>query len=163
MADLHVFRPEAGRRMTLGNVADARLVLGFAPDEAVLSREGDSLVFSFEDGGSVALENFYAAYTGESLPDFEIEGLDIAGADFFAALDPSLMPAAGPAATAPQAGRHDAEWTNSALFGGIDRLDGLDLGMGFRERQDEHDGDREAEAHEHHQKAGEKGGTLHVE
>ena len=30
-------------------------------------------------------------------------------------------------------------------------------------RQDEHDGDREAEAHEHHQKAGEKGGTLHVE
>ena len=74
MADLHVFRPEAGRRMTLGNVADARLVLGFAPDEAVLSREGDSLVFSFEDGGSVALENFYAAYTGESLPDFEIEG-----------------------------------------------------------------------------------------
>lgn len=31
MADLHVFRPEAGRRMTLGNVADARLVLGFAP------------------------------------------------------------------------------------------------------------------------------------
>ena len=61
MADLHVFRPEAGRRMTLGNVADARLVLGFAPDEAVLSREGDSLVFSFEDGGSVALENFYAA------------------------------------------------------------------------------------------------------
>lgn len=140
MADLHVFRPEAGRRMTLGNVADARLVLGFAPDEAVLSREGDSLVFSFEDGGSVALENFYAAYTGESLPDFEIEGLDIAGADFFAALDPSLMPAAGPAATAPQAGRHDAEWTNSALFGGIDRLDGLDLGMGFRERQDEHDG-----------------------
>ena len=47
--------------MTLGNVADARLVLGFAPDEAVLSREGDSLVFSFEDGGSVALENFYAA------------------------------------------------------------------------------------------------------
>lgn len=30
-------------------------------------------------------------------------------------------------------------------------------------RQDEHDGDREAETHEHHQKAGEKGGTLHVE
>ena len=43
--------------MTLGNVADARLVLGFAPDEAVLSREGDSLVFSFEDGETVNLSH----------------------------------------------------------------------------------------------------------
>lgn len=103
MADLQIARPAAGQQAMLNNVADARLVLGFAPDEAVLSREGDNLVFSFADGGKVALENFCTAYSSESLPDFEIEGLDIAGSDFFAALDPSLMPAADPAATAAQA------------------------------------------------------------
>lgn len=97
MADIKLARPEAGRRVVMDNVADARIVLEFQPDEATLERSGDDLVFSFDDGGSVVLPAFYTAYDSTTLPDFAIDGAQVSGADFFAALDSTLMPAAGPA------------------------------------------------------------------
>lgn len=139
MADLMLNKPEAGQHAVLQNVADARIVLGFSPSDASLERAGDDLVFTFDDGSSVALENFYTAYNGENMPDFEVDGAELSGADFFAALDADLMPAAGPAAGAANAARNAAyrTWATSDLLDGVDRLGGLDLGWNGEPRVDD--------------------------
>ncbi len=130
MADITLSRPAAQTRQTVAGGADDRFVFDFSTGDATLSRDGDNLVFAFDDGASLELADFYGTYDKENIPDFVVDGAEISGTDFFMAMNaPDLMPAAGPAAQQAQASRHDADWANSALYGGIDRLDGLDLGF----------------------------------
>lgn len=73
----------------------------------ILSRESNDLIFSYDDGSRVSLENFFLVHHRANTPDFNIEGNEISGADFFAALDATeIMPAMG----GPQ---------NVALGGGV--------------------------------------------
>jgi len=105
---------------------DTRFVFQFPVGEAEVSRSGDDLVFVLENGVSITLKDFYASYTAQNMPAFEVEGVEIAGADFFAALDqPELMPAAGPE---PANDSHYQEWSNMELLGGLDRRGGIDTG-----------------------------------
>ncbi len=128
MADLILERPQAGQRLEYSDLNDARIVLGFPSEDAVLERQGDSLVFTFDDGSSVILNDFYNAFTRDTLPEFSIDGQAVSGGDFFAALgDESLMPAAGPAQQVADGGRYH-DLSDMAFYGGINRLDGLDLG-----------------------------------
>jgi len=76
----------------------ARLELAFNQDEADLSREGQDLVFTFADGGTVILEDFYNNF-GEAAqsPTLIVQGAAFDGEAFLAAQgNPDLMPAAGP-------------------------------------------------------------------
>lgn len=128
MADIKLMKPQAGERVSIQSAPDARLEFAFSTADAVLEKSGNDLVFTFDDGSSLVLTDFYTAYTKENLPEFVVEGQTIAGSDFFAALgNDDLMPAAGPAARAPAGGRF-REYDESSLMDGIDRLDGLDLG-----------------------------------
>ncbi|MBP3730623.1 MAG: hypothetical protein J6I40_04035, partial [Mailhella sp.] len=103
MADLHLARPVAGAIQNISSSPDTRFVFDFATDESTMSKSGEDLVFSFGDGSKVILQNFYSTYNSESLPSFAMQGVDVAAADFFAALkQEDLMPAAGPAASAAQ-------------------------------------------------------------
>jgi hypothetical protein len=131
MAELLLEKPEPGLTATVENLGEEGdvLVLDFDTGDALLEREGDNLVFRFDDGGSVVLADFYAAYNSELMPEFEIGGERIAGADFFAALDSSLMPAAGPAAGDAVRNNRYSESAGLDLMGGVDRLDGLDIGF----------------------------------
>ena len=103
------------------------LEFGFDPgSEAQLERDGDSLIFKFDDGGQIVLTDFYAQEI-EQLPTMDIQGAQISAEDFLASLgDETLLPAAGPAAQAPAAaadgsgGQYDAD--AGAFIGGIDRL-----------------------------------------
>ena len=128
MADLNLERPQQGQRVEIAAAADARIVLNFPTDQAMLERADDNLVFTFEDGGAIVINNFYKDYTKDSLPDFLIEGQPVSGEQFFAALGDDLMPAAGPAAAATPPGGSSADYGSMAFMSGIDRLDGLDLG-----------------------------------
>ena len=65
---------------------EARFVFNFPAGGAEVSRSGDDLVFLLENGASVTLNGFYSAYTAQNMPVFEVEGLEVAGEDFFAAL-----------------------------------------------------------------------------
>ena len=106
MADIILAKPEAGTRSVVQSVENARIQLNFMTGDALLERSGDDLVFSFEDGSSIVIQDFYTAYTRESVPDFILDGAQIAGADFFAALNlDELMPAAGPASSTAEGGR----------------------------------------------------------
>ena len=120
---------------------DTRFVFQFPVGEAEVSRSGDDLVFVLENGVSITLKDFYASYTAQNMPAFEVEGMEIAGADFFAALDqPELMPAAGPE---PANDSHYQEWSNMELLGGLDRLGGTDTGWQDGGRIDREGGNAE--------------------
>lgn len=129
MADIILTRPQAGQHTVLESVADSRLVLQFPTDQATMERAGDNLVFSFDDGSSIQLTNFYTQYSQESMPDFEVDGTLVAGADFFSAFGPDLMPAAGPAAGAAARAARYSDLGNSDLLDGINHLNELDWGM----------------------------------
>ena len=131
MADIRLAKPVAGTTQTVPSVPDGRFIFDFPADAATLTRNGDDLVLSFEDGSSIRLQGFYTTYSKEEMPSFQVEGVEISGQDFFAALGEDLMPAAGPAAgsSASRGGRYN-EYGGSDLLDGIDHLGRLDIGFG---------------------------------
>lgn len=131
MADITLSRPAAQTRQTVSSAAEDRFVFDFPTGDATLSRDGDNLILTFDDGGSLELTDFYTTYNKENIPDFVVDGAEISGADFFTAMnEPDLMPAAGPAAGAAAGnGARYHEYANSSLAEGLDHLNGLDWGM----------------------------------
>ena len=130
MADIRLAKPAAGTTQTVPSAPDGRFIFDFPADAATLTRNGDDLVLSFEDGSSIRLQGFYTTYSKEDMPSFQVEGVEISGQDFFAALGEDLMPAAGPAAgsSASRGGRYN-EYGGSDLLDGIDHLGRLDIGF----------------------------------
>ena len=130
MADIRLAKPVAGTTQTVPSAPDGRFIFDFPADAATLTRNGDDLVLSFEDGSSIRLQGFYTTYSKEEMPSFQVEGVEISGEDFFAALGEDLMPAAGPAAgsSASRGGRYN-EYGGSDLLDGIDHLGRLDIGF----------------------------------
>ena len=131
MADIRLAKPVAGTTQTVPSAPDGRFIFDFPADAATLTRNGDDLVLSFEDGSSIRLQGFYTTYSKEDMPSFQVEGVEISGQDFFAALGEDLMPAAGPAvgSSASRGGRYN-EYGGSDLLDGIDHLGRLDIGFG---------------------------------
>ena len=131
MADIRLAKPVAGTTQTVPSAPDGRFIFDFPADAATLTRNGDDLVLSFEDGSSIRLQGFYTTYSKEEMPSFQVEGVEISGQDFFAALGEDLMPAADPAAgsSASRGGRYN-EYGGSDLLDGIDHLGRLDIGFG---------------------------------
>lgn len=129
MQTISINRPASGQHISVKALADARFSLGFPTAEATLERADNDLVFKFEDGSSARVADFYAEYTRDTTPDFEVNGSVISGKDFFSAVGPALAPAAGPS----EAERisHYAEHSGSELASGIDHLGGLDYALQF--------------------------------
>ncbi len=125
MADFLLKRPAENQQAVVENLENGKFVLDFPISDAVLEKSDNDLVFTFDDGSSIVLKDFYTTYTADSVPDFVVDGQDVTGADFFASLGDDLMPAAGPAQVA-DGGRYH-EYTDAGLFPGLERLDGLDI------------------------------------
>ena len=143
MADIRLAKPAAGTSQNVVCTPDARFVFEFPTDEATLSRNGDNLVITFEDGSTLQLENFYTAYSSENMPSFSVDGAEISGQDFFTAMnEPDLMPAAGPAGNAGNQsnGNRFHDYVNADLLDGLDRLGGLDIGWPGSDVNPETDG-----------------------
>ena len=130
MADIRLAKPAAGTTQTVPSAPDGRFIFDFPADAATLTRNGDDLVLTFEDGAAIQLQGFYTTYSKEDMPSFQVEGVEISGQDFFAALDEDLMPAAGPASgsSAARGGRYN-EYGGSDLLDGLDHLGRLDIGF----------------------------------
>lgn len=130
MADIRLAKPAAGTTQTVPSAPDGRFIFDFPADAATLTRNGDDLVLTFEDGAAIQLQGFYTTYSKEEMPSFQVDGVEISGQDFFAALDEDLMPAAGPASgsSAARGGRYN-EYGGSDLLDGIDHLGRLDIGF----------------------------------
>ncbi len=98
MATLNLVSPYYNTHNTL-NVSDEveSIYLTFEVGSAFFEKIIDGLLVSFiEQGASIYLANFYNVYTTKTCPSFIFEnGEIVSGKDFFLALDPQLMPAAG--------------------------------------------------------------------
>lgn len=128
MANLNLFRPSSGQHSVFHSTGNEAVILNFPAGEATLGREGEALTFTFDDGGTLALEGFYTTYTSSNVPEFLVDGQALSGKEFFAALGhDDLMPAAGPAGV--ERGARYNEFAESSLAEGVDHLDGLDWQM----------------------------------
>ena len=119
--------PGAGQVRVVEAAAGALFELAFAAEDASLARSGNDLVFNFENGGRIVLAGFFAAGDTDALPQFTLpEGGTISGYEFLAALDPDLLPAAGPGAGGATGGGV-GEYSDDAgsLISGVSGLDPL--------------------------------------
>ena len=74
MSEIKIFRPQAGQRVEITPTAEGRLALDFVPQDATIARQGEDLVFSFPDGGTVVLVGFYDL-PADHLPEFAVDGV----------------------------------------------------------------------------------------
>ena len=120
-------RPDAGQTSTVPVGPDARLEFTFDQGDANLSKDGQNLVFTFNDGATLTLEGFYNNFGDNTQPPtLIVEGNELPGEAFLAALNnPDLMPAAGPGAGATLSAGGSLEDALLAGVGGVDRLDKL--------------------------------------
>ncbi len=122
-----ISRPGPGQTTTIHAAASDKIILDFSTQGITLSRADNALIFTFDDGAVIRLDDFYENYHADNIPEFEADGRLVSGAEFFSALGPDLMPAAGPAPV--ERSSHSAEYSDSALQGGVDHLDGLDMSV----------------------------------
>ncbi|MDD4702489.1 MAG: VCBS domain-containing protein, partial [Desulfovibrio sp.] len=132
MADIKLSRPAAGQRIAVSSAPDARIVLDFPADQVSIDRpEGsNSLFFNFDDGSSLELQNFYVAYNREEIPEFQVDGQVVAGAEFFQAFGPGFLPAAGPATSVGRNARY-SDLSNMELTEGTWHLNEADYRLNF--------------------------------
>ncbi|MBB5142949.1 hypothetical protein [Desulfovibrio intestinalis] len=123
MSNIFLTRPAVGQQSVVHSIEQATFIADFSANQITLEKNDTSLVFRFDDGGSIKLADFYTEYTKDNTPDFEVDGQRISGADFFSAFGPDLAPAAGPSA-AERSARYN-EFSGSELAGGVEHLDGM--------------------------------------
>ncbi len=129
MADIALQKPAAGQAVTLVPQAEDRLLFDFDAGSATLTRDDNDLIMSFEDGARLVLTDFYVAYTSENMPTFLIEGAEVSGEDFFAALGDELMPAAGPSAGQLLGSGNSVDFGFGVLGEGLTSLGTLDADL----------------------------------
>ena len=122
-----ISRPGPGQTTTIHAGTSDKIILDFSTQGITLSRDDSALIFTFDGGAAIRLDDFYDSYHADNIPEFESNGQVVSGAEFFSALGPDLMPAAGPAPV--ERSSHSAEYGDSALQGGVDHLDGLDMSV----------------------------------
>ncbi|MBQ3892694.1 MAG: hypothetical protein II737_04760, partial [Mailhella sp.] len=133
MADILLNKPAAGGSREIGTETGSRFFIEFDPHTSLMQREGDSFVFSFADGSNVTLTDFYKTYSNDTMPSFAMQGTEVTGQQFFAAMNvEKLMPdpqgGAGSSNSATKTTGHYSEYGNMALLSGLDRLNGEDAG-----------------------------------
>ena len=120
--NIQLTRPATGQGSVVPVGPDAKLEFAFDQGDANLGKDGQNLVFTFDDGGKLTLEGFYDNFGANAQPPtLIVEGNALPGEAFLAALNnPDLMPAAGPTAV-QGAGAYD-----DALLSGVGGVTGSD-------------------------------------
>lgn len=138
MAQHILYRVDQGEFRVLCD-AQSDFRLDFPLEDVVFERQGDNLVLSFEDGTSIVLENFYVVFTETELPSFELaNGTVLEGEQFFAEHKDILPSADDAEKTADDTTYNSQNFTESALYNGINKLDGLDLGWNSVPEEEHH-------------------------
>lgn len=119
-----VSRPGPGQTLAIHPAASDKIALDFPTEDVTLSRDDNALIFTFNDGAVIRLDDFYADYHADSMPEFEVDGRLMSGTEFFNTLGADLMPGAGPEHEARNAHAVQADG-DSSLMGGLDHLNGL--------------------------------------
>ena len=137
--------------------AGMKFVFDASVGGAEFTRDGNDLVITRGDV-AISLTDFYDVYSKDEQPSFEINGVDIASADFFAAMNATdLQPVAGPGASqsvasvAAGGGRYSA-YDDMSLLDGISNLGPHDIEV-----------NGEPSLHEYFASAGRKRGDVDID
>ena len=120
--------PLPGNALAVDMVPGNALQLPFDPGSANASRAGSDLVFEVENGGSITINNFFAAGEGGELPALILPGgMEVSSASVFGEDRFDLSTAAGGDGnnTAESSGTGDYADDPGSLLNGIDRLGSL--------------------------------------
>ncbi len=113
MADIVLQKPLTGQHITYEAQGTGSITLTFAVGNTALSRAHDSLVFTFNDGSSVSVNNFYTSYNAKNAPDFIMEDKTVSAERFFADVDKKLMLDAD---NTPQGSGGSVDFIHASLF-----------------------------------------------
>ncbi len=73
MADIVLHKPPPGHHVTIPAHAGARFVVKFDTSEATPKKDGVNFIFTFEDGSSLTIKNFYGVPNSELSPHNDTE------------------------------------------------------------------------------------------
>ena len=119
---VNVPTPDSGASISVESSPGGALHLDFDPSTATTSRDGNSLVFEVDGGGTVTVTDFFVV-GDQSLPSLVLpDGTEIASADFFEGSDLDMSTAAGPAAGPPPGGGTSYNDDPGNLMGGVDKF-----------------------------------------
>ncbi len=129
MSELQITRPAATSVLTVESRKGDKFAFAFESGDFAMSRDGSSLLFSFEDGGLIIISDFYRMYDKDEMPTFSFGDVTVTAGDLFVAQKAEgLMPAAGSGvASKPvtvSAGGHRSEFSEMSLA--TKELDHLD-------------------------------------
>ncbi len=91
MADITLEKPKAGEHVIVEAYAGARFVVEFDPNEATPSKDGSSFIFTFDDGSSITITNFYGTDSSELTPSLYLPHEILPYDDFFARIDEEIL------------------------------------------------------------------------
>lgn len=120
-----------GENTVITGVPGAKLVLSFNLDTTTAERAENDLIFSFEDGNTLTVTDFFVT-NGEELPPMELaDGSELSSADVLASLNPdmNLVTAAGPNASGADGGGTSYADDSGGLVDGVGRLGANDNGL----------------------------------
>ena len=64
-----ISRPAPGQTLVIHPAASDKITLGFSTEGVTLSRDDNALIFTFTDGAVIRLDDFYAEYRADSIPE----------------------------------------------------------------------------------------------
>lgn len=76
MSEIILFKPDPGQRVVERDAGKARLVCKFSVEEATIVHVGEDLVFTFADGASIRICDYYnsSTDTSDSPPPLKMKG-----------------------------------------------------------------------------------------
>ncbi len=119
MATINLTAPQANQTQVIQlSKQDSQINFNFDTSDALFEKVDNNLeIYLSETDSTIVLEDFYLSYSSDNLPNFLLSGDIISSQDFFAALDSSLMPAAG--------NENTSEALRETRFGSDDSTDDL--------------------------------------
>ncbi len=122
--------PPVGMEAIVSAADAVELRLGFEPGGVDAAREGNDLVFTFDDGGSVRILGFFVVE--EMLPVLVLpDGNSVSAADYLAANHPDMDLSTAAAAQAPESGGTSYHDDAGNLLGGVERYGDQEAGAGW--------------------------------
>ena len=133
--DITLRRPLPGQHAVIPAENHAVLLIAFPIQSADLSSDGDKLIFTFPDGGSITVPDFFTGDASD-MPQIRIAGRQATSAeDFLKEYDPELY-ASTRASTGKGSGDEEYYDDPGALLQGVDKLG--KLGTDYWSRESAH-------------------------
>lgn len=124
---MHIQAPGDATRHVVAMTDTSSIYLDFNTDNSTFERSGNDLTITFENGGSVAMTDFFVVGDSAELPRLSLsDGTEVSATEFLQSMNPNmdLTTAAGPVNSLDGSGTNYDDGAGD-LLSGVDRLGDL--------------------------------------